>query len=616
VSRRFAELFDKVRDRTVGRIDANLDPPDAQVAMGPRSFGAPQGPLWVQAGEYDVSITRPGYAPQNVPLVVEAGKAVPLEAKLERTSAVLRIRTRPNEASVFVDGKMRGETRGQAAADFVPSGDLARHPAAEFSDRLLVDEVASGRHQVEVRKPGFRPWRRAVEIEQLGDYDLGAAVLEREAGTILLTQLPSDSELQLDGKVVRPTVDSSGVARLALSPGTYRLSVTRGTAERFERAIDLADQQEISLEVQLRPSAILLGVLGGDRAAADQLRRGLVKAIEPLGAWSLLERGAEATPLLQQLGLDAAALRANSPSFASAAPTKVIDWNAVQAATSRELPGALYVLGVLSDDLLARAAELWIWPAVPGPSRPERRWVDLENDGALEALANGFRPSFLRPRPALGVVLMDSLAAEGPVVAHVPAGGPAKAAGLETGDAILSLAGSPVFGSRQLEEQLLKLEPGETAVLEVKRGEATQEVRFEVGSSWELVQFDDPSLVYPALSAAVEAELGRASDYPRWMLQLNRAALQLVANDPEGAVRTLREIDAATVPDGSGISRATLDYLLGLALVDAGPRYADLAREAFERAAVNREARLQHADGPLVAPRARVRIAQLAAARP
>jgi hypothetical protein len=309
-------------------------------------------------------------------------------------------------------------------------------------------------------------------------------------------------------------------------------------------------------------------------------------------------------------------LRALSPNLATAAPANAIDWNAVQAATSRELPGALYVLGVLSDDLMARAAELWIWPAVPGPSRPERRWIDLEDPGALASLAAGFRPTFLRPRPALAVVVMDSLAAEGPVVVHVPSSGPAKNAGIEMGDAILSLAGSPVFGTRQLEEQLLKLEPGETAAIEVRRGESTETVRLAVGSSWELVQLDDPALVYPALSAAVEAELQRDSDYPRWMLQLNRAALHLVANDPEGAVRTLREIDAATVPDTSGIGRATFDYLLGLALIGAGPRYTDLARQAFERASVNPEARLQHADGPLVQPRARVRIAQLAAARP
>jgi hypothetical protein len=198
----------------------------------------------------------------------------------------------------------------------------------------------------------------------------------------------------------------------------------------------------------------------------------------------------------------------------------------------------------------------------------------------------------------------------------VPQSGPGRSAGLTVGDVILSLAGSPVFGARQLEEQLLKLEPGETAELEVRRGEATTPLRLEVGQSWELVQLDDPTLVYPALSAAVEAELARASDFPRWMLQLNRASLQLIAKDPEAAVRTLREIDAATVPDAGGIGRATLDYLLGLALLDAGPRYVELAREAFGRAAVDPEARLHHADGPLVRPRARVRIEQLAAAQP
>jgi hypothetical protein len=613
VSRRFAELFDKVRARTVGRIDLAVRPADAQVAIGDRSLGTPTGPLFLQAGDYTAVVTRPGFTPQSMPVQVEAGKTATLEVVLERTSAVLGLRTRPNEASVFLDGAMRGETRGQAADDFAPTGDLARYPSQEFSERLLLDDVAPGTHQVEVRKPGFRPWRRTVEVAELADYDLGAAALEREAGTILLTELPGDAELQLDGRVVRPTRDASGAARLVLSPGTYRLSVTRGSAERFERAVDLADREELAVEVLLRPSVILLGVLGGDRTAATQLRERLVAAIEPLGDWSLLDRGSEAAPLLERLGLTAAGLRALSPSFASAAgQPQTIDWKAVQEATSRELPGALYALAVLSDDLMARAAELWIWPAAPGPSLPERRWVSLEDPESLAALAEGFRPTFLRPRPALGMVVADSLAGEGPVVAHVSPTGPAKSAGLAVGDSILSLAGSPVFGARQLEDQLLKLEPGETATLEIRRGQESQQVQLEVGRSWELVQLDDPTQVYPALAAAVEAELARASDFPRWMLQLNRAVLQLIAKDPEAAVRSLREIDTATVPDTGGVGRATLDYLLGLALVEAGPRYADLAREAFERAAVDPEARLHHSDGPLVRPRARVHIEQLA----
>jgi hypothetical protein len=617
VSRRFAELFDKVRAQTVGRVDPAISPSDAEVAIAGRSLGSPQGPFHLQAGEYMVAVTRPGYVPQSVPMTIAAGSSVALEVTLERSSAVLTLRTRPNEASVFVDGAIRGETRGQAGADFVPSGEVARYAAQEFSERLLIEEVAVGRHELEVRKPGFRPWRQSVEVAELADYDLGAAVLEREAGTILLDQLPTDAELSVDGRVVRPSRDPSGAARLVLSPGSYRLSVTRGTAERFERIVDLADQGEVSLEVQLRPSVILLGVLGGDRTAAEQLRRGLTDALEPLGDWSLLDRGTEAAPVLERLGLQAARLRTLSPNFATAdARPEPIDWAAVQGTTARELPGALYVLGVLSDDLMARAAELWIWPAPPGPSQPERRLIDLGDLQSLHALANGFRPTFLRPRPVLGVVVMDSLAAGSPVVAHLAPAGPAKAAGLAEGDVILALAGSPVFGARQLEEQLLKLEPGESATLEVRRGGETQEIRCEVGRSWELVQLDDPTAVYPALSAAVEAELARASDFPRWMLQLNRAALQFIANDPEGAVRSLREIDAASVPDAGGVGRATLEYLLGLALVNAGPRYADLAREAFERAAVDPEARLHHADGPLVRPRARVRIEQLAAAQP
>ena len=52
------------------------------------------------------------------------------------------------------------------------------------------------------------------------------------------------------------------------------------------------------------------------------------------------------------------------------------------------MPGSVYVLGVLSDDLLATEASLWIWPAAPGPAQPELRIVRLDDDDALASIAS------------------------------------------------------------------------------------------------------------------------------------------------------------------------------------------------------------------------------------
>jgi hypothetical protein len=51
-----------------------------------------------------------------------------------------------------------------------------------------------------------------------------------------------------------------------------------------------------------------------------------------------------------------------------------------------------------------------------------------------------------------------------------------------------------------------------------------------------------------------------------------------------------------------------VDYLMGLALASAGGDYAAQAKDFLARAAADDEARLYHADGPFIAPRARARL--------
>ncbi len=101
----------------------------------------------------------------------------------------------------------------------------------------------------------------------------------------------------------------------------------------------------------------------------------------------------------------------------------------------------------------------------------------------------------------------------------------------------------------------------------------------------------------------------RARPAERWVVRLNQALVLLRARDYEGAVRLLRDVAAPDNPDGVG--RATVDYWLGVALSHAGTTYHDAAVEAFRRAADAPGARLDHDDGPWVAPRARARLVML-----
>lgn len=614
IAGRLAELFDRTRQRLIGYVEFLVVPDGAELWVQQRRFSPRQGPQPILTGSYVAEARKPGYLPSSLPFEVIAGETRTVEAALDRTSAVLVLRTRPTDATIVIDGVERGRTQGQADADFVPRGDAGAHPRADFSALLMIDELALGSRTVEVRKTGFRTFTTRVDVPELRDIPLEPILLQRESGTVLLSRLPADAEVLLDGKRVRPIVAGSGPAQLTLLPGSYQLQVTRGSFGVFETAVDVVDRESVDVTVELRPALVVLGVLGGDQVSADRLRSGLFDEFQLLGSWSLLDRAATAAPLLAELGLDAPRLRARSPGSA-AAGANAPDWSAIQKTFYQRLPGSVYLLAVLSNDVMATEADLWIWPAPPGPSRPEVRSVVVEDREALKRLATAFVPSIGQRRPVIGADFLDSALAAGPVVARVRPGGPADQAGLLVGDQVTAVGGVPVFSTADLRREIATHEAGETVALETQTNGNLHRVELATGRSFVVADLADPDIVYSALTAALAAELQKVSDWPRWVLELNLAGIVLRSGDNEAAVERLRRIETTAVPtlDQSGLGRAQIDYWLGLALTRAGTRFRDPARDAFARAASSAEGRLEWDEGPWIAPRARARLERLGA---
>jgi serine protease Do len=94
-------------------------------------------------------------------------------------------------------------------------------------------------------------------------------------------------------------------------------------------------------------------------------------------------------------------------------------------------------------------------------------------------------------RAYLGVTLMNMsprMAAagglervEGAIVAEMESGGPAAAAGLQPGDVILAIGGEPVQTVSDLQNQLVRLEPGSTVMLNLIRANRRIEVQVRLG---------------------------------------------------------------------------------------------------------------------------------------
>lgn len=612
VSPKLTERFDRLKRQMVAQLELTLDPPDARVLLDGVPLDALHGPVAVLAGERTLEAVRPGYAPRVEPLKLAAGKTTPRDVVLERTAAVLRLLTRPSEAQVIIDGAVVAATSGSAPADFLPTGLATVYPHDEFSQELVIDPIEQGLRVIEIRKPGYRSYRAELAIEELIDYRLPPIVLDEERGFVVLKGLPPKAVVRVDGEPVTPENLGSPTPQLALAPGEHRLTISDGAAKMFATQLRLADRQSVEITVRLKPGLALLGVLGGDPTGVSRLQNLLRATLGGLDGWTLLDRSETLPPsILAELGIDAARLRRLAAPTDDTPPP---DWSKLQALLDLRAPGLVYVLGALSDDLVATHADLWILPAAPGPARPDRLRIALDDPAEANRLKTAFsRVPSLR-RAWVGALVIDSEAAQRPVVAHVTPGGPAEAAGLMVGDQIAAVAQVPVLHAADFAARIAAAETGETLQLAVQSASGARNVDLRLGSSPLVLSGEEPDLLESVVFADLVLLAEKAGPDQAWVIELNQAMVLVRTGQWDAAVRRLR---ALKVPEGEQLlGRAAVDYWLGLALTTAGPSYRGPAIAAFERAAAAGEERLYHRDGPWVAPRARARLVALGAAAP
>ena len=624
-----------------GRVAFLVEPPDARIEVGHRIFraanapaaadaveesrpndapgdglalalaaGAPAAAAALPAGDHLAVVTRPGYLPTLAGFTVTEDEGVEVAVTLARRSAALRLRTAPSEATILIDGFVRGGTIGEAEPWFAPTGEAAAVPRTLFSGELWIEDLPAGVHDLEVRKRGFRTYRRELRIAEPRDYGLPPIVLGPEGATLLLKDLPDQARVFANGRELEPNRRKL-MPEAPVEPGRVELVVTRGVHEYFEISLDVVDGSFHEVGVELRPALAYLGVFGEDAAGL----RAVESAIEFLraeGAHIVLDRAATGLAAFREFGIDASTLRDVPAAKAE------LDWRALQAKVQQAAPAALYVAAVLGDDLVAGAADLWLWSAAPGPSMPDVVTLEVQNGrleaGALRRLVRALDPGLETglPQPRLGAVLIESLEADGLLVAAVDAGSPAATAGMVPGMEIGRIDGEPASSGSTFTEALNGLAPGDTLELAVNGAEG--ETALTVEPEWGLSRLDvmAPGLMPSATAARLLREIDQPGDIPGWLLQLDLATLLIAAGDPDGAVRLLETIEA---PERPGSGRAAIRYALGLALTDLGALgQAEARRNAlriFESLAANEGERFADEGGPRVAGRARLRASAL-----
>ncbi len=594
----------EVRAELVGRLalqispvgGQQLSPVDAIVQVDGRVIDWDGGPIEILAGLRLISVGGLGWQQQSASVEVTPGPDAPTPhvVDLLRVSSVLRIITRPSGVTVVVDGLDRGTTQGAADGD---------------SSALTVAGLGADEARVTLTLEGYRTVSGPVTFNGFGDYSLNR-VLERAEGTVVFDGVPEGATVEIarsGAPASTQVAEDSGPVTLPV--GDYDVVVAHPVAGYFAEVVTVVDLGEHRVSVRLLPTVAMLGVLGGDDIGRDVLMRSLDDVFDRLDGWMLQDRTAEGEAIVAEAEASIDRLRRQVNPFA--ARVDQIDWSALQAAADDMAPSSVYLLGVLDDDLAAQFADLWIWRSAPGPAMASRVRVSLAGDGldTPETVVGRAFDDVSVERPWLGALLIETDAEPGPFVATVTDGGPAQAAGILPGDIIVSVNDLPVSSVVEVTARLLS-SPSPLTVT-VRRAGMPVVAELAAGSGPLVVPRRDPTIAYSVISARLAATMDRpSSGQPSWVWELNQAAASMEVGDWDRALATLRRIEPET-PAGAGVAAGAVRYRLGLAYMMAGPRYRDLARQSFQQAADDVDARLFHNDGPWVAPRARARLAEL-----
>ncbi|WP_243093644.1 PEGA domain-containing protein [Thermus thalpophilus] len=168
-------------------------------------------------------------------------------------TATLAVDSRPQGAEVYLDGRFQGRTP-------------------------LSLSVNPGRQEVEVRLPGFQPYRVAVNPRPGERVQIFAQLVpEPRQGTLAVSSTPSGAEVYVGGSLRGRTPLS-----LALPEGRYEVELRLSGYEPYRARVEVRRGETTRLEVRLNPIRTGTLFLESSPAGAEVYLNGQLKGRTPL----------------------------------------------------------------------------------------------------------------------------------------------------------------------------------------------------------------------------------------------------------------------------------------------------------------------------------------------
>lgn len=605
ISPKVIDYYKSVKAQMVGYLTVQSTPQGASVSLNGRGLSITDFfPLEVVAGDYSLDIARSGYRQETRPVTVVAGETLSLQFDLVRTSATGYVITEPTDVEILIDGVSRGSTSGVLDPALAAIAAARGLDPARSSNRLEIPDLPSGSHTIEFKRPCYETLKLGLEVPEPQDYDIPPIKLEPSVGTISLTSDPPGGQIFIDG-------ESQGVAPKTLRSvcaGVRRVEV-RHAAGRFVQDVDLKSRATVELAAQIRPTLAYLGVVAdgpsGERSLASMDARLARVASSTIRAMNFVKADRAVVDK---------ALAAERLKLVDLLPPGKPD-PALVRRVFEKLAAALEVQGFLvariPEEQLLRSAAVHVFAA--GSVTPDTASVVIEDDASHARFFAGFEKKAALTAPWSGLVTLDTLLHEGPVVLRVAPGSPADKAAFAKGHVITSAGGRTITKTEELLAAIAASGPTKRISITANAAGGPKTVDLQLVDAPREISIVESGILANKICMDLRQTIeGYPGSDSAAFARLNLGLIFLALHDYTGAhdafVKAKNEL-----PTSPGLSRGTAAFYAGVALEHLG--YAKEAVDEYTQASQDQGATILSPDGPRVQDIAKRRLAALSGAR-
>ncbi|MEO6401290.1 MAG: PEGA domain-containing protein, partial [Vicinamibacteria bacterium] len=587
ISPKVVDFFKAVKSQIVGFVTVQSVPQGASVVLNGKPLSVTDFfPLEVIAGDYTLDITKSGYRQETRPVTVLAGETLSLQFDLVRTSATGFVITEPTDVEVLIDGVRKGSTSGVLDPALAAIAAARGLDPARASNRMEIPDLPSGSHILEFRRPCYETLKVGVDVPEPQDYDIPPVKLEPSIGTIALTSDPPGGQIFIDGEAqgVAPKILRSVCA------GLRRVEV-RHAAGRFVQDVDLKARATVELQAQIRPTLAFLGVVA-DGPTAERNVATMESRVSRIAAASV--KG------MNFLKADRAvvekALTAERLKLADLVPPAKPDPAVVRRVFERmaaQLEVQGFLIGRIPEEQLSRSAMLHVFAA--GSIVPDSAAIVIEDEASYVKFFTTFEKKAPIRAAWSGLVTLDTLLHEGPVVLRVVPGSPADKAAFVKGVVITAIGGRKITRTDELLAAFASAGSIKPVSITVDAAGGAKTIDLSLEDAPREISIEESGVLANKIAMDLRQTIeGYPGSANAAFARLNLGLISLGLHDYSGAhdafVKAKNEL-----PSGPGLSRGTAAFYAGVALEHLG--YSKEALDEYGQAAQDAGATLFSQDG-------------------